>query len=82
MTIKKATVSDLELIVPLFDAYRVFYKQGSDPTAARELYNYPAKTVLCICSRKAAQPDVRTVRSKATGAGCAVNGLTLLTWAS
>jgi ribosomal protein S18 acetylase RimI-like enzyme len=36
MTIKKATVSDLELIVPLFDAYRVFYKQGSDPTAARE----------------------------------------------
>ncbi|WP_036385459.1 GNAT family N-acetyltransferase [Muricauda sp. MAR_2010_75] len=36
MTIKKATVSDLELIVPLFDAYRVFYKQGSEPTAARE----------------------------------------------
>ena len=35
MTIKKATVSDLELIVPLFDAYRVFYEQDPDLTAAR-----------------------------------------------
>lgn len=35
MTIKKATISDLERIVPLFDAYRVFYKQKSDFELAR-----------------------------------------------
>ncbi|RDY61297.1 GNAT family N-acetyltransferase [Flagellimonas nanhaiensis] len=35
MTIRKASLSDLELIVPLFDAYRVFYSQVSDIEAAR-----------------------------------------------
>lgn len=35
MTVKKATQSDLEHIVPLFDAYRVFYGQSSDLEAAR-----------------------------------------------
>ncbi len=35
MTIKKATVSDMERIVPLFDAYRVFYGQTSDLESAR-----------------------------------------------
>ncbi|MEW2922339.1 GNAT family N-acetyltransferase [Muricauda sp. ANG21] len=35
MNIKKATISDLERIVPLFDAYRVFYKQKSDFELAR-----------------------------------------------
>ncbi|MBO0322485.1 GNAT family N-acetyltransferase [Muricauda sp. CAU 1633] len=35
MTIKKATLSDLEHIVPLFDAYRVFYGQTSDLNAAQ-----------------------------------------------
>ena len=35
MTIKKATISDLEHIVPLFDAYRVFYKQPSNQESAR-----------------------------------------------
>lgn len=33
--IKKATNKDLEPISILFDAYRVFYKQNSDPEAAR-----------------------------------------------
>ncbi|HXW77524.1 MAG TPA: GNAT family N-acetyltransferase [Candidatus Eremiobacteraceae bacterium] len=28
--------SDLDTLVPLFDAYRVFYEQPSDPAAARE----------------------------------------------
>ena len=28
--IRKATLADLEIIVPLFDAYRQFYKQTSD----------------------------------------------------
>lgn len=35
MTIKKASIADLERIVPLFDAYRVFYKQPSDEESAR-----------------------------------------------
>nr|WP_299173913.1 GNAT family N-acetyltransferase [uncultured Allomuricauda sp.] len=35
MEIKKASLDDLELIVPLFDAYRVFYEQNSDCDAAR-----------------------------------------------
>lgn len=33
--IRQATVADLELLVPLFDAYRVFYRQPSDPEGAR-----------------------------------------------
>ncbi|UII79227.1 GNAT family N-acetyltransferase [Flagellimonas sp. CMM7] len=35
LEIKSATLSDLELIVPLFDAYRVFYEQSSDFDASR-----------------------------------------------
>lgn len=35
MEIKNATLSDIELIVPLFDAYRVFYEQSSDFDASR-----------------------------------------------
>ncbi len=35
MTIRKATISDLEHIVPLFDAYRMFYEQKSDVESAR-----------------------------------------------
>lgn len=30
MQIKKAELSDLEILAPLFDAYRVFYQQASD----------------------------------------------------
>jgi GNAT superfamily N-acetyltransferase len=33
--IRRATVDDLDLIVPLFDAYRQFYRQPSDPDLAR-----------------------------------------------
>ncbi len=33
--IKDVTLSDIELIAPLFDAYRVFYEQPSDLNAAR-----------------------------------------------
>ncbi|HZS56572.1 MAG TPA: hypothetical protein VFA65_19350 [Bryobacteraceae bacterium] len=29
--VRQATVQDLELIVPLFDAYRQFYGQPSEP---------------------------------------------------
>jgi len=33
--IKRATTDDLESLTPLFDGYRQFYRQGSDPEGAR-----------------------------------------------
>jgi ribosomal protein S18 acetylase RimI-like enzyme len=33
--VRQATVGDLDLLVPLFDAYRQFYRQPSDPERAR-----------------------------------------------
>jgi GNAT superfamily N-acetyltransferase len=35
-TIRRATAADLDALVPLFDAYRVFYAQPSDPVRARD----------------------------------------------
>jgi GNAT superfamily N-acetyltransferase len=35
VTVRQATIFDLELIVPLFDAYRQFYRRPSDPDLAR-----------------------------------------------
>jgi GNAT superfamily N-acetyltransferase len=35
MTIRLATIEDLDLLAPLFDAYRVFYRKSSDPDLAR-----------------------------------------------
>jgi ribosomal protein S18 acetylase RimI-like enzyme len=34
--IRQATVEDLDFIVPLFDAYRQFYRQPSEPERARK----------------------------------------------
>ena len=34
-TIRRATVADLDILVPLFDAYRQFYRQPSEPERAR-----------------------------------------------
>jgi GNAT superfamily N-acetyltransferase len=36
MQIKRASQSDIETIIPLFDQYRVFYKQGSNVAGARQ----------------------------------------------
>jgi GNAT superfamily N-acetyltransferase len=33
--VRQATVADLNLLVPLFDAYRQFYRQSSEPERAR-----------------------------------------------
>lgn len=33
-TVSRATLDDLPVLVPLFDAYRVFYRQPSDPAVA------------------------------------------------
>ena len=35
MIIRKATIADIDHIVPLFDGYRLFYRQSSDIEAAR-----------------------------------------------
>ena len=35
VSIRQATVHDLDVIVPLFDAYRAFYGKQSDPARAR-----------------------------------------------
>ena len=35
-TIRRASTADLDALVPLFDAYRVFYAQPSDPVRARD----------------------------------------------
>lgn len=35
IVVSRATHGDLDALVPLFDAYRVFYRQPSDPDAAR-----------------------------------------------
>lgn len=34
VAVRQATVADLPLLVPLFDAYRQFYRQPSDPAGA------------------------------------------------
>ncbi len=35
VAVRQATVEDLDLLVPLFDAYRQFYRQPSEPQRAR-----------------------------------------------
>ena len=40
MNIREATISDLELLVPLFDGYRMFYRQASDIEAARKFLTH------------------------------------------
>ena len=34
--VRQATVWDLDLLTPLFDAYRLFYREASDPERARQ----------------------------------------------
>lgn len=36
VVVRRASLDDLDALVPLFDAYRVFYAQTSDPDNARE----------------------------------------------
>jgi GNAT superfamily N-acetyltransferase len=34
--VRQATIADLDLLVPLFDAYRQFYRKPADPDLARQ----------------------------------------------
>jgi ribosomal protein S18 acetylase RimI-like enzyme len=38
-TVRRATLDDLDQLVPLFDAYRQFYRQQSDLVVARQFLN-------------------------------------------
>jgi GNAT superfamily N-acetyltransferase len=35
ITVRQATIFDLDLLIPLFDLYRQFYRRPSDPDLAR-----------------------------------------------
>ena len=39
ITIVKGSLEHLDQLVPLFDSYRVFYEQDSDPASARDFLN-------------------------------------------
>lgn len=41
--IRRASIDDLADIVPLFDAYRIFYGQASDLERARLFFRFPFK---------------------------------------
>jgi GNAT superfamily N-acetyltransferase len=36
VTVRQATIFDLDLVAPLFDAYRQFYRKPADPALARQ----------------------------------------------
>src|SRR5690606_21136647 len=51
ITVRQATLSDLDALVPLFDAYRQFYGRASDTDAVRDFLLARAnhgESVLCI----------------------------------
>jgi len=58
MKIKKATIEDLDVLVPLFDAYRMFYKQDSDKAAAhkflKDRLEKNQSTIFIACSENQA----------------------------
>ena len=49
ITIRKAVLSDIEALAPIFDKYRQFYSKDSDISAAREFllarYNHDESTI-------------------------------------
>jgi ribosomal protein S18 acetylase RimI-like enzyme len=51
--IRQATIHDLDMLVPLFDGYRQFYKQASDPGLARrflsERFAHHESLILLAC---------------------------------
>jgi GNAT superfamily N-acetyltransferase len=56
--IRQATVHDLDVLVPLFDGYRQFYKQPSDPARARhfltERFAHHESLILLACDDRGA----------------------------
>lgn len=55
MNVIRATLSHLSALTPLFDRYRVFYQQPSDPIGARSFLSAKTRnstTMLCRCSSR------------------------------
>lgn len=56
--IRQAGVHDLETLVPLFDGYRQFYRQSSDPARARtflaERFAHHQSLILLACDEQGA----------------------------
>lgn len=54
--IRQATIHDLDVLVPLFDGYRQFYKQPSDPARARdflaERFAHQESVILLTCDEQ------------------------------
>ncbi len=53
MIVRQATIADLDTLVPLFDAYRQFYKQPSDLIGARSFlvdrFEHQQSIILLAC---------------------------------
>ena len=58
VTVRQAALADLDALVPLFDAYRRFYGQAGDPSAAREFllarFNHGESTIFIAHEGKVA----------------------------
>lgn len=54
--IRQATIHDLDVLVPLFDGYRQFYRQPSDPARARaflaERFAHHESMILLACDER------------------------------
>src|ERR1700724_1260286 len=56
--VRQATVEDLDLLAPLFDAYRQFYRQPGDPERARRFlldrFSHNQSVIFLACAHGAA----------------------------
>jgi GNAT superfamily N-acetyltransferase len=70
--VRQATVADLDLLVPLFDAYRQFYRQPSEPERARrfllERFEHRQSVILLAFENAAAVGFTQLYPSFSSGA--------------
>jgi GNAT superfamily N-acetyltransferase len=56
--VRQASIHDLDTLVPLFDGYRQFYRQASDPARARsflaERFEHRESVILLACDAQGA----------------------------
>lgn len=56
--VRQASIHDLDTLVPLFDGYRQFYRQASDPARARtflaERFEHLESVILLACDEQGA----------------------------
>lgn len=70
--VRQATVKDLDMLVPLFDAYRQFYRQPSEPERARrfllERFEHDQSVILLAMDGAAATGFTQLYPSFSSGA--------------